>query len=162
MIYFLCDSYHLVYGGTFLISFSLFMLPLIKPDHFYQVYLAEQFKWLTKYFSFHPILEFSCPGGRRWASFWPAVRSKFGGGLALFQKETDISYDFCICWLFIRYIHPPHHAKQPTSWSWVHEDDTIQCSPSHVHATDRVLAHASSTAHFDVKNPRYKIDMPNL
>jgi len=29
--------YHLLYGGTFLTSFSLFMLSLIKPDHFYQV-----------------------------------------------------------------------------------------------------------------------------
>jgi len=33
--------YHLVYGGTFLISFSLFMLSLIKPDHFYQSFLAQ-------------------------------------------------------------------------------------------------------------------------
>ena len=31
------NSYHLVYGGSFLTSFSLFMLALIKPDHFYQV-----------------------------------------------------------------------------------------------------------------------------
>ena len=31
------NSYHLLYAGTFLTSFSLFMLPLIKPDHFYQV-----------------------------------------------------------------------------------------------------------------------------
>ena len=32
-----CNSYHLLYGGSFLTSFSLFMLTLIKPDHFYQV-----------------------------------------------------------------------------------------------------------------------------
>ncbi|KAF8809866.1 MFS general substrate transporter [Phlegmacium glaucopus] len=33
--------YHLLYGGSFLVSFSLFMLTLIKPDHFYQNFLAQ-------------------------------------------------------------------------------------------------------------------------
>lgn len=38
---FSANSYHLLYGGTFLTSFSLFMLSLIRPDHFYQVRLES-------------------------------------------------------------------------------------------------------------------------
>ena len=34
------NSYHLLYGGSFLMSFSLFMLSLAKPDHLWQVSIA--------------------------------------------------------------------------------------------------------------------------
>lgn len=33
--------YHLLWGGSLLISFSVFMLSLAKPDNFYQVFLAQ-------------------------------------------------------------------------------------------------------------------------
>ncbi|KAK7466083.1 hypothetical protein VKT23_004808 [Stygiomarasmius scandens] len=33
--------YWLLYGGSILISFSLFMLSLAKPDHFYQIFLSQ-------------------------------------------------------------------------------------------------------------------------
>ncbi|KAF9042117.1 MFS general substrate transporter [Panaeolus papilionaceus] len=33
--------YHLLYGGSFLISFCLFMLSITQSDHFYQVFLVQ-------------------------------------------------------------------------------------------------------------------------
>ena len=40
-------SYHLLWGGSFLMAFSLFMLSLAKPNKFYQVRANAPVCWIV-------------------------------------------------------------------------------------------------------------------
>jgi hypothetical protein len=115
------NSYHLLYAGTFLSSFSLFMLSLIKPDHFYQVCWNHSLtaRLLGTYFSLDPILDLPFAGDWLWARVRPDARSKHCGSFTLFQKKTDLGYGACRSWLFTGFHDPSHPAKQPIFSDWV-------------------------------------------
>ena len=155
------NSYHLVYGGSFLTSFSLFMLALIKPDHFYQVRMISD--WLGINFLLHPIPEFPCAGSGFWSGLRHVIRPKLCSGFTLFQKETSFGFDLCGSRLFTRYLDPAHPAKQPIISSWIRQNDTIQRSVGHIFACDSLHPYAcSSIPYFDITASYDEVDSPNL
>jgi hypothetical protein len=132
------SSYHLMLGGTFLITLSLFMLSLCQPQQFYAV--SQSFSSVLTICIEHGTgVSLPWPGSRYWE--WSDICPLHKPSLPLFQTTTNACIWYLVSRLSTGRFILPDLAQSPLAWL----NGLSQRCQSHCRAELRSSCHSGGT-----------------